>query len=372
MSTEGTYIIVNLKQISENCNLIRNIISNKCKIMAVVKANAYGHGSVEVSKELQQKNDIQYFAVACLEEAIELRRAGIKGEILILGYTKLDQIYLLNQYNLTQAVFSYQYAEKINKLNNQTKIHIEVDTGMSRTGFYCHDTNDIEKCINQIKRVFMLPNLKVTGFFTHFAESDKLHSNFTELQFNIFKIITDYLVSKGYDIGLRHCCNSAAILQYPNMHLDMIRPGILLYGFHYIGTNLRFKPAMELKSTIIQIKQLRAGDFVSYERSYLLLEDKKIATIDIGYAEGYSRLLSNRDYVLVKGKKASVVGNICMDSCMIDVSEIDALPGDEVTIFGNSFNSYKSINEIANILGTINYEVLCMLSNKVRRKYIFD
>jgi alanine racemase len=370
VSIDRTTAFINLDNILNNIEKIKNMVSSQCNIMAIVKANAYGHGAVKVATFLEEKG-IGYFGVATIDEAIELREAGIKGDILILGYTNVNRINLLSRYNLTQTIHTVEYAIQINSLRNQTKVHIKVDTGMSRLGIYCHQKEDIHKTIELIEGIFKFNNLEINGIYTHFSESDDIDSNFTQTQFELFKKVTDELINIGHNIGLRHCCNSAGTLRFPEMHLDMVRPGILLYGLPPIITKIEFKPVMELKSTVIQVKKMKAGDSIGYGRSYKLNDDRSIATIAIGYADGYSRLLSNNDYVLINGKIAPIIGRVCMDICMVDVTNIDVKQEDEVIIYGNSNNKYKSINEIADKLNTINYEILCSISNRVEREYIY-
>jgi len=368
MDIERTTAIISLGKIWDNCKIIKSIISPQCHIMAVVKANAYGHGSVVVAKYLEKKG-INLFFVACLSEAIELRQAGIEGEILIHCPSDIRKMHLLWKYNLTQTVATYRYAKILNELGKPIKIHLKIDTGMSRIGFYCHYNEDINITLHEIKKVSKLPNIKVCGVFTHFAESDNDNRSFTEKQFSNYTRITHELMIAGVDLGIRHCCNSTAIIKYPHMHLDMVRPGIMLYGLVPVKTLLPFKPSMELKSVIVQINDLNLGDTVSYGRTYLVQKNKKIAIVAIGYADGYFRLLSNKDSVLVKGQRAPIVGRICMDTCMIDVTDINVATGDVVTIFGKDNGQFKEITEMSDIIGTINYELLCAVNKRVRRVY---
>lgn len=366
MNIERAVAIIHINNIEHNYNLIKTIIPPQCQVMAVVKANAYGHGALEISKHLELQG-VRHFAVTSINEAIELREGGINGEILILSHSNIQKTHLLCKYKLTQTVATLEYAKNLDSCNLPLNIHIKVDSGMSRIGFYCHGDEDIDSAFQEIKKVVNQPNLKVCGIYTHFAESDNDNSDFTEKQFSNFAKITEKVTSEGIDIGLRHCCNSAAILKYPHMHLDMVRPGIILYGLPPVKTSLYFKPVMELKSVIMQIKTLKPGDVVSYGRTYEAQAEIRIATIGIGYADGYFRQLSNKDSVLIKGRRVPIIGRICMDTCMIDVTDIDVSPGDEVTIFGEDGDLYKSVTEMADAIGTINYELLCAVSTRVEK-----
>lgn len=356
---------INLNNIKHNYEYIKGIVGKNCRVMAVVKANAYGHGAAKVCEKLV-KLGANIFAVACIEEAVSLRKSGVKGDILILGITGEESSKELLKYNLIQTAGSFEYAELLSKKGG-ARIHLKIDTGMSRLGMYCHNSEDIQTVKNNIKAISDLKNMKIEGIFTHFANSDNKLSQFTEKQFLIFTQLLDSLKAENINVGIRHCCNSAAILNYPQMKLDMVRAGIILYGLspspNMFDKNL--KAAMTFKSRIASVSKLKKGDFVSYGCTFTAKKDMKTAVISIGYGDGFSRSLSKKAYIKIRGKKVKIIGKICMDLCVVDVSGIDCKVGDEVIIFENA----EDINTLAEILGTINYEIICLLKQRVKNTY---
>lgn len=357
---------VDLNRIAENYNYIKSLVG-KSKVMAVVKADAYGHGANEVSKRLALLgcND---FAVACLSEALELRESGINGNILILGPTDSLLIDEIVDNGFLQTADSFEYAEEISK-TREVRVHVKVDTGMSRLGIYCHSEQDVQSAADEIQKIASLCNVKIEGIFTHFADSDGVTREFTESQFSVFSLLLKELEKRNVDVGTKHCCNSAATLRYPEMHLDMVRAGIILYGLFPSNEvkDDKILPAMKLSARVCAVHKLNKGDSVSYGCTYRAESDTKVAVISIGYADGFSRVYSGKELIKINGKKFSTVGRICMDMCMVDIgNDFDCKVGDKAIIFESS----DDINVLADTMGTINYEILCSLKHRVKLEYI--
>lgn len=335
--------------------------------MAVVKADAYGHGAARIGSELENAGCTD-FAVACLSEAQELRNSGIKSNILILGPTDAKLIPEVIEGDFIQTADSLEYAKALAKRGN-VRIHIKVDTGMSRLGIYCHNDDDIIKCADEISEISKLESIKIEGIFTHFADSDGEDSTYTGKQFSVFSRLLDELKARNIDVGLRHCCNSAATLRYPEMHLDMVRAGIILYGLmpsaNVMDENIKL--SMKLSARVCAVHELKAGDCVSYGCTYRAEKDTRVAVIAIGYADGFSRVYSGKELIRINGKSYATVGKICMDMCMVNIgSDADCNVRDEAVIF----ESAEDIDRLANALGTINYEVLCSLKHRVKLEYV--
>lgn len=365
---------INLDNIASNMKQIRNKVGDKTKILAVVKADAYGHGAVEISKVCLY-NGADWLGVAISDEGKQLRENNIFVPVLILGYTpepKIDEV-IMN--DLTQTIFSYDMAEAFSKravkLNRICDIHIKIDTGMGRIGFLPNN-----KSIDEILKIKELPNLNITGIFTHFSTADEKDKSFTYEQYNKFKFVTDKLEEKGIKNIIKHVGNSASIIDIPDFKCDMVRAGIILYGMYpsnQVLMDLDLKPAMSIKTHISYTKTLDSGMSISYGRTYITKKKTRVATVPVGYADGYSRVLSNKARVIVNGKYAPVIGNICMDQFMIDISEIDDVyPGDEVVLIGTQGASNITAEEIADLRNTINYEVVCDVGKRVPRVYIKD
>ena len=366
--TAATWAEINLDNINFNLNNIKKLLKEDTKICTVLKANAYGHGSVEIAKFLENKN-VDYFAVARLEEAIELRENNIKMPILCLGFVPEESLEYAIKNNITLTIYSLETAKKLNdiseKIGVNANIHIKIDTGMSRIGFEVN-----EESIDQIIKIANLKNLYIEGIYTHFAKSDEIDKDFTYKQVNRFKFIIDNLEKKGINIPIKHVSNSAAIMDLPNLNFNMVRCGIVLYGCYpsdeVIKDRLQLKPAMTLKTRVSHIKELKEGTGISYGLRYKTRKQEKIATIPIGYADGFTRM-QNNPKVSINNEVFNVVGRICMDQCMVRIDkDIDIKIGDEVIIFGES---NISADDIAKDLGTINYEILCMVSRRVDRIY---
>ncbi len=369
-----TWAEIDLDALKSNIENIRKITDKKSMIMAVVKADAYGHGAVNIAKHLL-KNGADRLAVADLDEAVELRRAGIDAPILILGASFDEDCEMLVKYDITPAVFLYDFAKKLSdaakKLGKTAKVHIKIDTGMSRIG-YVSGVDD-EAVTEEILRISNLPNIFIEGIFSHFATSDEKDSEYTKKQFSEFMAVCDLLKKKGLDIPIRHIANSAAIMMYPETHLEMVRAGIILYGFYpseeVNKDKLALERVMTLKSRITLIKEIKDRG-VSYGKTYIARRNTKVATVPVGYADGYTRLLNNKAKIAVNGEPVDVIGRICMDQCMIDVTNVHNINiGDEVIIFGKEV---VTADEIAESLGTINYEIVCMLSRRIPRVYICE
>lgn len=361
-----TWAEVNLKAVKHNLQQIRRIIHHTTKIIAVVKADAYGHGAVRISQTLIE-NKIDYLAVAGWSEAKELRDANIKSKILILGYTPDDFICDVADNFITQTIYDIDIlGEYIKKLKNKKlKIHLKIDTGMNRLGISPQETLIVVKNILKIK------NIELEGIFTHFSSADS-DRKYTMYQFLKFKNIIHQLNYEKIEIPYLHCCNSAATIKFPKMHLDMVRPGIAIYGMLPFSTRkINLIPVMSLKSKIISVKEVGKGEKISYNGTFITQRKGKIATVPIGYADGYSRRLSNCGEVLIQSKKVKVVGNVCMDFIMVDVSNIkDVNIGDEVILMGVSCNRKITADDIAKKINTINYEITCLVEKRIPRVYI--
>ncbi len=345
--SKRTWVEINLKNIEENYNLIKKQ-ANGAMICPVIKDNAYGHGAVRLAK-LCEKLHADYFAVSNIEEAIELRDNGVVTPILILGYTPVDDGRLLNEYNITQCIYSLEYAKELNNLNVDIKCHLKIDTGMNRIGF---------KDVDEMREAYLLSNLNFEGVFTHF--SDCLDDEFSKKQFDLFMNYINKLESIGITFKIKHCANSGTIFKHPFYHLDMVRPGLVLFG---LGGFAGLKQALTLKSVITHIKDVKKGEPIGYDRKYIADKDIRVATVAIGYGDGYSRLNSGRNVVYVNGVACPILGNVCMDQMMIDISNIECSLYDEVLIYGD-------LDKIASNIYTISYELICDINARVDKFYI--
>ena len=353
-----------------NFNIIKSN-SNGAKIMAVVKADAYGHSVRDIAPVLDAAG-ADSFAVSNIEEAIELRSVGIDKPILVLGYTPCDMANTLAKYDISQCVYSLEYARALseNAVANgvRIKVHIKLDTGMGRLGFDCRSDELLE--IDDALLSAGFDNFILEGIFTHFAESDRQApspSDFTNEQFFRFKAAIKAFEDKGFKPQFCHCSNSGAFCQDNDKQLDMCRAGIILYGLTPsadMDLKLDFKPVMTFKSVVSFVKEISADTCVSYGRTFKAPHNMRIATVSAGYADGYPRTLSNKGFVLIGGKRANIVGRVCMDQLCVDVTDIDGVKmGDEVTLFGSDL----PVEELASLAGTINYEIVCGISPRVPR-----
>ncbi|MCR4925684.1 MAG: alanine racemase [Clostridiales bacterium] len=377
-----TWVQIDLDTLRKNFEAIRQAVRPETKIMAVVKADAYGHGVEFTARELV-KDGADWFAVSNLEEALQVRKAGIDKPILILGYTPPEYAQQLALNNISQAVFNSDYANKLSKnaveSGVEVSIHIKIDTGMTRIGFTYQDNVRDSSTVDDIEEVCKLKGLYKEGIFTHFAKADEGAQGeaYTRLQYELFTNIIDRLKARGIEFELRHCCNSAATVCYPEMQLDMVRPGIILYGMQPSNQQQRkldLSPVMELKTVVSMIKKVDKDTSVSYGGTYTTDDEIMVATVPVGYADGYPRSLSNKGEMLVNGKRVKIIGRVCMDQLMLDVSGIDNISeGLIVTVFGKDDKGNSiTADEIAQITGTINYEITCGISKRVPRVFIKD
>lgn len=359
---------INLNQLKENYNAYRECYSKNPWIMPVVKADAYGHGAVECAKCLQELA-ASNFAVSNIYEAIQLREAGIYGQILVLGYTSLEDVDKLINYDITQTIISEEYGVALFGKQRRIKCHVAIDTGMNRIGI---DSDEIDLCERYIREC--CEKLDVTGIFTHLCVADSnnvVDCDFTQKQIEKFKKVCDAV--KDLNIPYIHCANSAAGLWY-NHGGNLVRLGIVLYGlkpaYHKVLSK-SIQPVLEWKSVVSMVKKVYPGEYIGYGRTFYVEHEMKVATISAGYADGYNRRLSNKGYVLIKGCKAKVVGRICMDQFMVDVTNISGVKmGDEVTLLGRSGDKIITADDMAELIGTIGYEVVCNISKRVPPIYI--
>ena len=363
---------INLDNLAHNFSEVKRIVGDNTKIMGIAKANSYGHGSVDCAKVFIE-NGADYLGVSTLSEAIELRKANIKSKILLLNYTPRNNFEKLFQYDLIQTIYNYDDAKHLSeialKINKVATIHIKIDTGMTRLGFLPN-----EESFNQILSISHLPNINIDGTYSHFARSDEIDKTFSKEQYEKFIWSVNTLEDMGIHTGIKHISSSAGIIDLPEYNLDMVRPGIILYG-HYPSNEVKksridLKPTMTLKATISNIKQVPTGTGISYNHIFKTERESIIATLPIGYADGFSRRFINKGKVFIKDRTVPIIGKICMDQMMIDVTGIPNLKiGDEVILFGYENEKYPSIEEIALILDTINYEVFCSIGRRIPRVY---
>jgi alanine racemase len=368
----SVYAEINLDAIAYNMKNIKSLVKNK-DVIAVVKADCYGHGCLDVVPTLLE-NGASRLAVAVLTEGMELRNNNINAPIMILGYTPIYLGEELIKHDLEQTVYNLDYAKELSKialaLNKKAKIHIALDTGMGRIGFLA-----TEKAVADVAEICTLEGLDVLGIFTHFSTSDEKNKDYTYEQFNKFINFNKRLAALGVDIPMKHVSNSGAIMDLPETYLEAVRAGIILYGYYPSNEvqkeNLSLKPALTLKASITRVQEMDKGMCVSYGNTFKTERKSLIATLPIGYADGYSRLLAKNAKVIVNGQFAPVVGRICMDQCMIDITDIvgDIKVGDEVIILGEQGNLKFNADDFAEIMGTINYEILCMLKYRIPRVY---
>lgn len=363
---------IDLDKLAHNMREIRRLSKSK-DIIAVVKADAYGHGAVDVAPVLLE-NGANMLAVAIQSEAVELRRSGIECPIMILGFTPPDLIDNLLKYDIEQTVCSYKFASELSEMavkeNKIAKIHIALDTGMGRIGYIPNDES-----ANEVYNISKLPNINIVGMFCHFSTADEKDKTYTYEQIRKYDDFYEKLKAKKVYIKMRHIANSAAIIDMPETHYEAVRPGIIIYGYYPSDEvnkeKIDLQPVMTLKTNIVHIKTLPPGEYVSYGRKYQTHRESIIATLPIGYADGYTRYLFEKGKVILKGEFAPVIGKICMDQCMIDVTEIDGVKvGDEVILIGEDGDKKFTADTIANLIGTISYEVVCMIGKRVPRVYI--
>ena len=368
---------IDLDAVDYNYKMIKSKLKPQTKILCVLKADAYGHGAPFLYKEYE-KLGADWFGVSSIDEAIQLRKSGATLPILIFGYTPPEMVKELAHFNISQSLFSKNYAYKLievcKKENVKIKVHIKLDTGMSRIGFFCQTSEGIDNSVQEIAELSEASELDFEGIFTHFSVADNItdEKEYTLKQFDSFMKVIDLLKHKGVEFSLKHCCNSGGIVSFPQMHLDMVRAGLVLYGLYpskEIKQKLDLRPVMRLKSVISQIKTVPQGTSIGYGRTFVTDKDKKIATVPLGYADGYSTSFSNKAQMMVCGKRASILGKVCMDQLMLDVSDIEeATENSEVIVFGSEKDEV-TVDELSKIAKNINYEMICLIGKRVPRIY---
>ncbi len=364
---------VNLDAIKHNLLEIRKKLKDDTKMMVIVKADAYGHGAVPLAKAIGDSGKIDCYGVAIVEEAVELREAGINKPILILGYTSMEQYDLVVSYEVAQTVFQYDMAKALSeeaiRQGKIAKIHIKIDTGMTRIGYY-----DTQESIDEIKRIAALDNIEIEGLFSHFARADETDKTDSQKQLQRFLTFITMLEQEGIHIPVKHMSNSAGIIEFPNACFNMVRCGIATYGIYPSDMvhkdDIRLIPAMELKTHVIYVKDVEPGVGISYGATFVTDRKTKVATIPVGYADGYSRNLSNHGRVIIHGQYAPILGRICMDQFMVDVTDIkDVQQGDMVTLLGWDGDAYISVEELAEGSHSFSYELVCTIGKRIPRVY---
>lgn len=364
-----TYAEIDLNKLKDNVREIKKTISPAVKLMAIVKANAYGHGSVEIAKAAENAG-ADYFGVASLGEALELRSSSIKTPILILSETPHAHVERVLDAGITQTVYTFELAQLLSDIAGQrrskAKVHVKIDTGMSRIGVLP------DKAQALIEKIAALPGIELEGVFTHFAKADDPGSGFTMEQFDKFNRIVSSVKSAGIKIPILHAANSAAMINFPQTRLDMVRVGICLYGlnpFENNGNRPKIEPVLSFKTKVLYIKEVPEHTSVSYGASYYTAKSTKIATLPVGYADGLSRGLSNKGSVLIKGKKYPIAGNVTMDMTMVETGSDKIEAGDEAILIGRSGSEEITAGDLARLDGTINYEIVCGIGKRVPRIY---
>ena len=367
---------IDLSAIMHNMEAMHQNIDPNTKIMAVIKADGYGHGAVPIAKEIEHLDYVYGYAAATVEEGMILRNNGIQKPILILGYIFPDQYEEVIQAEICPSVFTLEMAEELSaaaeKVGKDCRMHFAVDTGMSRIGFA-----DKPESVEEIKKIAALPNVEIEGMFTHFARADETDKAPAVEQLKRYLAFAGLLEKAGVQIPLKHCSNSAGIIRMPEANLNLVRAGITIYGIYPSDEVerdiVKLKPAMELKSHVAYVKDLPAGTAISYGGTFASENDLRVATIPVGYADGYPRTLSNKGWVLIHGQKAPILGRVCMDQFMVDVTHIpDVKHGDEVTLIGRDGDEFISIETFGDMSGRFSYEFACDISKRVPRVYIKD
>lgn len=368
-----TWAEISLDNMEHNYRAIRALLGPGCRFLGVVKADGYGHGAVEISRRLEELG-ADYLAVSNMDEALQIRHAGIRMPLLILGYTPEECACELLEQDITQTIYDAETARAFSRaaaaLGRRLRVHFKLDTGMSRLGFLCGE-EELERTAAAVAELARLPGLEPEGIFTHFAAADDAgEEEYTRLQFDRFMSALGLLREKyGLAFPIRHCASSGAVLNYPWTHLDMVRPGLLLYGVvpsPELTEKISLRPVMTLKTVISSLKELEGGVTVSYGRTYRTERKRLVAVVPVGYADGLQRVLSNRYSVLLRGKRVPITGRICMDMTMLDVTGVPGVQvGDEIEVFGERV----PVTEAAELAGTIPYELVCGISKRVPRLY---
>ena len=370
------YAKIDLDAIAYNMEQMKQNIRPETKVMAVIKADGYGHGAVQIAEMMERWNYIWGFAVATLDEAVVLRTEGIQKPILVLGCVFPDQYMEMLKHEIRMNIYTEEMAESISRMaareGKTAYMHIKLDTGMSRLGFGIN-----EQSVETIKRISKMPNVNMEGIFTHFTKADEKDKSFTKKQIQEFVWMTERLKEKNVRFTYEHCSNSAGIIDVPEANFDIVRAGISTYGLYpseeVDKTNVKLKPALALKSHVAFVKEIESGTPVSYGGTFVAKEKMKIATIPVGYADGYPRSLSNKGYVLIRGKKAPILGRVCMDQFMVDVTQIEGVSfGDKVTMIGKDGNEILPVEVLSELSGRFNYEFVCDLGKRIPRVYVRD
>lgn len=368
------YASVNLDAARANMEAMHMLLNKDTKMYAVIKTDGYGHGAVELAHELEELPYLLGFCVATVEEGIILRRHGVKKQILILGYTFEEQYEEVIEYDLRPAVFTWEMAEKLSceagKQGKCVAVHIAIDTGMSRIGYQAD-----EKSADEIARISTLPHIIMEGVFTHFSKADEADKTSAHEQEQEFRKMIKMCEERGVTFTYRHCSNSAGIIDLPEANLDAVRAGITLYGLwpsdEVLKERITLAPLMEIKSRVSYVKMLPAGREISYGGTYVTTADTLVATIPVGYGDGYPRSLSGKGYVLIHGQKAPILGRVCMDQFMVDVTDIpDVTIGTEVTLAGHDNGAELTIEELGELSGRFNYEFVCDLGKRIPRVFL--
>ena len=370
LALRPTWAEIDLDALTSNYEEIRRIVRSNAKILGVINADAYGHGSLECARTLCDAG-VDMLAVAFIDEAIALRQGGITEPILLLGYTAKEHIPDLIRWDVIPGTYQFDFAKALSEhcqeIGMRHPVHVKIDTGMGRIGIGWQEASHVIEAMNQLE------GIELQGLYTHFSTADATDKTYTAEQIRRYQQVLAELEAKHIAIPIKHMANSAGIFDVEGVHFDMVRPGIILYGLYPSAevdrSKISLKPVMTLKSTIVHLKILHAGESVSYGNRYVAKEDRIIGTLPIGYADGYTRMLNGLAKVWIAGQLVPVVGSICMDQCMIDLTEVEAVSlYDEVELFGNNI----SADVLAEALGTINYEITCMVNKRVPRVFIKD
>lgn len=370
-STRPVWAEINLDHLAHNISEVRRVTKKEALVTAVIKADGYGHGAIQIGQTLLN-NGADRFAVATLSEALQLRSSFPSVEIMVLGYTPDELIHDAISARIIQTVYSLEQAIYFNRIaasmTSTLKVHVKLDTGMRRIGFECNEAS-----VDDVVQIANLDRLELEGIFSHFAVADETDKTFTHMQARKFTDFVEQLNAKGVNIPIKHICNSAGIIDFPEYHFDMVRAGIMMYGL-YPSTEVdmskvELRQVMALKAKVSHVKMIEAGEGVSYGLKFVSEKPMQVATLPLGYADGYTRLLTGKAKGLISGELKPIIGRICMDQCMIAADELKVSVGDIVTLFGKDDCEALSIDQIATWLGTINYEVVCMIGKRVPRHY---
>ena len=368
------YVTINLDAVYNNIDNLKANVKKGTNFIAVIKTDGYGHGAVPIAKVIEEQ--VAAYGVATLDEAVNLRMHGLSKPIFIIGYTHNSQFEKLVENNCRCTIFTKEAAKELSetaiRLKKNANIHLKIDTGMSRIGF-----KDNEESVKIIDEISKMPGLVIEGIFTHFYASDEIDKKPAGIQYDRFVKFIRRLEEKGINIPIKHCSNSAAIMDLDEFNMGYVRAGIAMYGLmpseDIQNKSIILQPALEWKSHIIFVKDIEEGTGVSYGNTFVADKPMKIATIPIGYGDGYSRALSNKGYVLIRGKKAPILGRVCMDQFMVDVTDIDDVCiDDEVTLIGKDGKYEITAQEVGTMAGSFNYEVVCDISKRIPRIYFKD